>query len=48
DWERMGEWVDRIGWPAFFEKTGLPFTKFHISDWKGTRHQLNSSAHIRF
>ena len=48
DWERMGEWVDRIGWSAFFEKTGLPFTKFHINDWKGSRHQLNSSAHIRF
>ncbi|HAE04711.1 MAG TPA: dissimilatory-type sulfite reductase subunit beta, partial [Gammaproteobacteria bacterium] len=48
DWERVGEWVERIGWPAFFEKTGLPFTKFHVSDWKGTRHQLNSSAYIRF
>lgn len=48
DWERVGEWVDRIGWPAFFEKTGLPFTKFHINDWKGSRHQLNSSAYIRF
>jgi sulfite reductase beta subunit len=48
DWERVGEWVDRIGWPAFFEKTGLPFTKFHINDWKGARHELNSSAHIRF
>jgi hypothetical protein len=33
DWERVGEWVERIGWPAFFEKTGLPFTKFHVSDW---------------
>jgi sulfite reductase beta subunit len=21
DWERVGEWVERIGWPAFFEKT---------------------------
>jgi dissimilatory sulfite reductase (desulfoviridin) alpha/beta subunit len=20
DWERVGEWVERIGWPAFFEK----------------------------
>ncbi len=48
DWERVGEWVERIGWPAFFEKTGLPFTKFHINDWKGSRHQLNASAHIRF
>lgn len=47
DWERVGEWIERIGWKSFFKKTGLPFTKYHISDWKGTRHQLNSSAHIR-
>ena len=25
----------RIGWPRFFELTGLPFTKFHINNWKG-------------
>ncbi|MGC8515824.1 MAG: hypothetical protein ACP5OC_06810 [Thermoplasmata archaeon] len=23
--ERIAEWVDRIGWEKFFEKTGLPF-----------------------
>jgi sulfite reductase beta subunit len=32
-----GDWIDRIGWPAFFEKTGLPFTKYHIDDWRGGR-----------
>jgi len=47
-WERMRDWIDRIGWPRFFEKTGLPFTKYHIDDWKGHRATLNSSAHIRF
>ena len=26
-WERMGEWIDRIGWPRFFELTGLAFHK---------------------
>ena len=48
DWERMGEWAERIGWPTFFEKTGLPFTKYHIDTWRGARASLNNSAHIRF
>jgi sulfite reductase beta subunit len=48
DWERVGEWAERIGWPRFFEKTGLPFTKYHIDNWRGGRANLNASAHIRF
>ncbi len=48
EWERMNEWIDRIGWPRFFELTELPFTKFHIDDWRGARTSLNASAHIRF
>ncbi|MCG7949190.1 MAG: dissimilatory-type sulfite reductase subunit beta, partial [Candidatus Thiodiazotropha taylori] len=43
-----GEWAERIGWPKFFEKTGLPFTKYHIDNWRGGRSNLNASAHIRF
>ena len=45
-WERMNEWIDRIGWPRFFEVTGLPFTKFHIEDWRGGRNALNASSHV--
>jgi sulfite reductase beta subunit len=48
DWERLSDWVERIGWPRFFELTELPFTKFHIDNWHGSRHSLNASAHIRF
>lgn len=48
DWERIGEWVERIGWPRFFELTGLPFTKHHIDNWRGARSSLNASTHIRF
>jgi sulfite reductase beta subunit len=47
-WERMADWIDRIGWPAFFEKTELPFTKYMIDDWRGGRVNLNASAHVRF
>jgi len=32
--ERFGEWANRIGWPRFFELTGLEFTKYHIDDYK--------------
>jgi sulfite reductase beta subunit len=31
DWERMGEWIDRIGWPRFFEITGLAFTRRRLA-----------------
>jgi len=47
-WERMNEWIDRIGWPRFFELTNLPFTKFHIDDWRGARASLNASSHVHF
>ncbi|MES9854279.1 MAG: dissimilatory-type sulfite reductase subunit beta [Candidatus Thiodiazotropha sp. L084R] len=30
DWERINDWVERIGWSRFFELSELPFTKFHI------------------
>jgi len=46
DWERMGEWIERIGWPRFFELTDLPFTKHHIDDWRGARGSLNASSHV--
>ena len=48
DWERVNDWIERIGWPQFFELTGLPFTKFHINNWRGSRASLNASAHLRF
>lgn len=47
-WERMGEWIERIGWPRFFELTGLAFTRHHIDDWRGARKSLNASAHLHF
>ncbi len=48
DFERMNEWIDRIGWPRFFELTDLPFTKHMIDDWRGGRRNFNASTHIRF
>ncbi len=31
--ERMGEWIERVGWDRFFELTGIPFTEQHIDDY---------------
>ncbi|MDW8045563.1 MAG: dissimilatory-type sulfite reductase subunit beta [Nitrososphaerota archaeon] len=31
--ERMGEWIERIGWERFFELTGIPFTMELIDDF---------------
>lgn len=45
--ERMGEWIDRIGWPRFFELTGIEFTRYHIDDFKHAGLTFARSAHIR-
>jgi sulfite reductase beta subunit len=46
--ERMGEWIDRIGWPKFFELTGIPFTRYHIDDFKHAGTTYARSTHLRF
>ena len=46
-WERLGEWIERIGWQRFFEKTGFPFTKYHIDDSPEALSKLNRSAMVR-
>jgi sulfite reductase beta subunit len=47
-YERMGEWIDRIGWPRFFELTGIEFTRYHIDDFKNAGLTFARSAHIRY
>jgi sulfite reductase beta subunit len=46
--ERVGEWIERIGWPRFFELTGIPFTRYHIDDFKHAGLTYARSTHIRF
>ncbi len=46
-YERIGEWVDRIGWPKFFEATGFEFTKYHIEDGPAARASFNMSSQAR-
>ena len=47
-YERVGEWIDRIGWPRFFKLTGIPFTRYHIDDFKNAGLTYARSMHIRF
>jgi sulfite reductase beta subunit len=45
--ERIGEWIERVGWPRFFELTGIPFTRYHIDDFKYAGLTYARSTHIR-
>lgn len=45
--ERMGEWIERIGWPRFFKLTGLEFTKYHIDDFRHAGETYKRSTHLK-
>jgi sulfite reductase beta subunit len=47
-YERMGEWIERIGWPKFFKMSGLNFTKEHIDDFKHAGLTFKRSTHLTF
>ncbi|MHC4081361.1 MAG: dissimilatory-type sulfite reductase subunit beta [Planctomycetota bacterium] len=46
-YERMGEFIDRIGWPRFFKLTGIEFGKEHIDDYKYAGLTFKRSAQLR-
>jgi sulfite reductase beta subunit len=48
NYERMGEWIQRIGWPRFFQKTGIPFTKQHIDDFRHAETTYKRSAYLKW
>jgi sulfite reductase beta subunit len=45
--ERMGEFIERIGWPRFFKLTGIEFTKQHIDDFRHAGLTYKRSVHLR-
>ena len=47
-YERMGEWIERIGWPKFFKMTDIPFQKEHIDDFKHAGLTFKRSTHLNF
>ncbi|OGR01625.1 MAG: sulfite reductase, dissimilatory-type beta subunit [Deltaproteobacteria bacterium RIFOXYA12_FULL_61_11] len=46
-YERMGDWIARVGWPKFFDLTGIEFTKYHIDDFKHAGTTFNTTAQLR-
>jgi sulfite reductase beta subunit len=46
-YERMGDFIERIGWPRFFKLTGIEFTKQHIDDFKHAGLTYKRSAQLR-
>jgi sulfite reductase beta subunit len=47
-YERMGEWIDRVGWPRFFKLTGIEFSRYHIDDFKHAGLTYARSAHMKY
>ena len=47
-YERMGEWIERIGWPKFFRLSGIEFQKEHIDDFKHAGLTFKRSTHLTF
>lgn len=46
--ERLGEWIDRIGWERFFKLTGIPFTDKHIDDFEHAETTFRTSTNFKF
>jgi sulfite reductase beta subunit len=47
-YERVGEWVTRIGWEKFFEVCDIPFTFQHIDDYRWAYDTYRTSMHFKF
>ena len=46
--ERMGEWIERVGWETFFRLTGIPFTDKHIDDYRFAPTTFRTSAAFKW
>ncbi len=46
-YERMSEFIERIGWPKFFKLTGIEFEKEHIDDYRFAGLSFKRSAQLR-
>lgn len=46
--ERVGEWIERIGWENFFKETGFEFTAQHIDDFTLAQKSHRSTTQFRW
>jgi len=47
-YERVGDWIERIGWEKFFELTDIPFTWHLIDDYRLAYDTYRTSVHFKF
>ena len=47
-YERIGEWIERIGWEKFFKLTGIEFTEHHIDDFTGATETFRTSTQFKW
>ena len=47
-WERMGEWIERVGWETFFRLTGIPFTEQHIDDFTHATETFRTTTQFKW
>ncbi|RDV84628.1 dissimilatory-type sulfite reductase subunit beta [Ammonifex thiophilus] len=47
-YERLGDWVERIGWERFFELCELPFTYHLLDDYRLALDTYRTSTQFRF
>jgi sulfite reductase beta subunit len=47
-YERVGDWIERIGWEKFFELTDIPFTWHLIDDYRLAYDTYRTSIHFKF
>ena len=46
--ERIGEWVERVGWERFFSLTGIPFSDMLIDDYIFSRETFRTGAAFKY
>ena len=47
-YERMGEWIERIGWEEWFKITGFEFSHFHIDDYRFAMTTWRNSTQFKY
>lgn len=46
--ERVGEWIQRVGWERFFKLTGLPFPMQVVDDFELARDTLRATTQFKW
>ena len=46
--ERLGEWIERVGWERFFKLTGIEFTEKHLDDFSHATTTFRSSTQFKY